>query len=205
MPVPQPKRPAMTAVVIARNEEARLEAALQSIVAEGAEEIIVVDGGSTDATVEIARRYAHRVIISTQGGVAKDRQLGVDAATHDIIAMIDADHRLKFGDLERLWQDMTVFQFDVVQSGVHMLGRGFWIAAENAAMRTFHHVPGPKTMIGTAPALYKKAVFADVRFEDGDPDVSDDADFSYRLARTGRYRFGIGHTGADRGGNGRIH
>lgn len=188
------QRPPMTAVIIARNEERRIEAALKSVVAEGAEEIIVVDGNSTDRTVEIARRYAHTVILSPQGGVAKDRQLGIDAAQHTIIAMIDADHRLKPGDLQSLWQDMQSFGFDVVQSGIHMSGKGFWLAAENAAMRSFHHKPGPKTMIGTAPALYNKAVFADVRFEDNDPDVSDDADFSYRLTKTGKYTFGIGHT-----------
>jgi glycosyltransferase involved in cell wall biosynthesis len=187
-------RPLMSAVIIARNEERRIEAALQSVVAEGVEEIIVVDGGSTDRTVEIAKRYAHRVIISDRGGVAKDRQLGVDAAQHDIIAMIDADHRLKPGDLSLLWDDMGYYGFDVVQSGVYMAGTGFWVQAENAAMRTFHHIPGPRTMIGTAPALYKKSVFETVRFEDTNPDVSDDADFSYRLSKAGCFRFGIGRT-----------
>lgn len=193
----QGDQPLMSAVVIALNEARRIEACLVALKATNVAEIIVVDGGSSDQTVAIAEKYADQVIISEKGGVAKDRQLGIDAAKHDIIAMIDADHRPNPDDLDKLWQDMLHYNFDVVQSGVRMTGQGFWVQAENDAMAVFHHIPGPRTMIGTAPALYKKAVFSDVRFEDADPDVSDDADFSYRLHKHGGYTFGVGSTVID--------
>ncbi len=187
-------RPPMSAVVIALNEARRIEPCLKALKATGIEELIVVDGGSSDATVEIAKRYADQVIISDKGGVARDRQKGIDAASYDLVAMIDADHRVGGDTLDSLWRDMQDFGFGVVQAGVRMTGDGFWVQSENAAMEVFHHIPGPRTMIGTAPALYKKTLFDHIRFEDNDPEVSDDADFSYRLMRLKRFRFGIGRT-----------
>jgi ABC-type Fe3+ transport system permease subunit len=49
----------LTATVITLNEERNLEAALQSLA--WADEIVVVDSGSTDGTLDIARRHVPRV------------------------------------------------------------------------------------------------------------------------------------------------
>ena len=50
------------------NEEANLEACIASF-AEICDEIIVVDSGSTDRTVEIARRFTDRVFVRPVGGL----------------------------------------------------------------------------------------------------------------------------------------
>jgi len=54
-------------------------------------EVIVVDNGSTDATVEIARRYGAQVIVEPRKGVARARQAGFAAAQWEVIASTDAD------------------------------------------------------------------------------------------------------------------
>jgi len=54
-------------------------------------EIIVVDGGSKDATCEIARKYADKVFTQTSKKVGGARNDGVTAAAGDIIATTDAD------------------------------------------------------------------------------------------------------------------
>jgi glycosyltransferase involved in cell wall biosynthesis len=54
-------------------------------------EIIVVDGGSKDATCEIARKYADKVFVQTSKKVGGARNDGVMAAQGDIIATTDAD------------------------------------------------------------------------------------------------------------------
>ena len=64
--------------------------------------------------------------------------------------------------------------------------------AEGEAMATFHHQPGPRSMIGVAPALYRRWVFDQVGFDAAGKEVSDDADFCYRLAQVPGARFGIG-------------
>ncbi|MDO9035182.1 MAG: glycosyltransferase [Methanoregula sp.] len=54
-------------------------------------EIIVVDGGSKDATCEIAKKYADRVFIQTSKKVGGARNDGVRVAKGDIVATTDAD------------------------------------------------------------------------------------------------------------------
>lgn len=54
-------------------------------------EIIVSDGGSTDRSVKIAKKYADKVIISKQRGIGFGKNLGVQLATNGIIAFTDAD------------------------------------------------------------------------------------------------------------------
>lgn len=186
-------RPPVSVVVAARNEARRLPACLATVAKLGAAEIIVVDGGSTDGTAEIAEAAGARVIRSGGRGLAFDRQLGADAATSELVAMIDADHRPEPDLLDRLWDDMQAMDFVIVQAGVEIAPTSFWTRAEGQAMATFHHQPGPRTMIGVAPALYRRSVFDLVRFDVENPEISDDADFCYRLAQVPGVRFGIGH------------
>jgi len=54
-------------------------------------EVIVVDDGSTDATAAIAREYPFRVISTPNGGLSAARNVGLAAATGEIVAYIDDD------------------------------------------------------------------------------------------------------------------
>ena len=185
-------RPGVSVVVCARNEAARLADCLAAVSLLGADEILLVDGGSTDGTVRIAEGFAGvRVIRSGGRGLAFDRQLGIDATRNPLVAMIDADHRPLPDLLDRLWTDLERQGFAVVQAGVEIAPTSFWTRAESQAMATFHHQPGARTMIGVAPALFRRSVFDHVRFDTETPDGNDDADFCYRLAQVNGMVFGI--------------
>jgi glycosyltransferase involved in cell wall biosynthesis len=54
-------------------------------------EILVVDGGSTDQTVRLAKEYADEVLMKPNAPVGAARNLGAKAATGEILAFIDAD------------------------------------------------------------------------------------------------------------------
>jgi O-antigen biosynthesis protein len=54
-------------------------------------EVVVVDDGSTDATAAIAREYGRRVISSENRGLSNARNVGMEAATGEIVAYIDDD------------------------------------------------------------------------------------------------------------------
>ncbi len=186
----------ISVVVCVKNEEQRLADCLKSVVDNGPDEIILVDGNSTDRTVEIARQFRGvRIIETSNSTLTRDRQIGIDAARNNLVAMIDADHRLRPDDLRSLLADMKEFRFDIVQSGlIAYQNHGFWDSAEEAMWRLTHNIPGPRTMIGTAPAIYKKSVFDAVRFDDRITKTIDDTDFAYRLSKIPSIRFGIGRT-----------
>ena len=54
-------------------------------------EVIVVDGGSTDRTVEIARRYGCKILFESRGTIAYARDLGARAASGEFVAFTDSD------------------------------------------------------------------------------------------------------------------
>lgn len=185
----------ISVVLCARNEASRIELSIRAIQACEPAELIVVDGGSTDDTVAIAERLGARVIRSGGRGLAPDRQLGADHASHALVAFIDADHRPAPDALRSLQKDMAEFGLDVVQAGVGIEDNGFWNRAEHDAMVVFQHKPGPRTlMIGVAPTLYRKLVLEAVRFDEVNRDQSDDADLFKRIVDTGCFTFGVGRT-----------
>ena len=65
-------------------------------------EIIVVDGGSSDATRDIAERYADRVIMQSSPGIGGARNDGVQVAMAEVVATTDADCRVPAEWLERI-------------------------------------------------------------------------------------------------------
>lgn len=82
----------MSAVLITRNAEAQLDACLESL--SFADEVIVVDGGSDDATCDIARKRGARVIPSEWRGFGPQKQFAVSRAANDWVLCVDADERV---------------------------------------------------------------------------------------------------------------
>ncbi len=82
----------ITATIIAFNEAENIRAACESVT--WADEILVVDSESTDATREIAEDCGSRVIVNPWPGFSKQKQFAVDAASHDWIFSLDADERV---------------------------------------------------------------------------------------------------------------
>jgi glycosyltransferase involved in cell wall biosynthesis len=86
-------RPRLSAIIITRNEERDLPSCLASLAF--CDEIIVVDSGSTDGTLEIAERGASRVIVRPDwAGFGRQKQRALDAATGDWVLSIDADETI---------------------------------------------------------------------------------------------------------------
>jgi (heptosyl)LPS beta-1,4-glucosyltransferase len=83
----------LSVVLIVRNESAQLGACLESV--KWADEIVVLDGGSDDDTVAIARRYTDKVFVERDWqGYGIQRQRAQERASGDWIFMIDADERV---------------------------------------------------------------------------------------------------------------
>jgi glycosyltransferase involved in cell wall biosynthesis len=184
----------VSVVVCVKNEASRIEACLLSILQNPPQELIVVDGNSTDNTVAIAKKYTEKVIVSDKGSLCADRQVGIDLATSDKVVMIDADHRIKPDTIQTLLDDMTSLQLDIVQSQLRMHEiNGFWDKAEDQMWQLNHNHPGVRNMIGTAPAIFNRQVFEQIRFDANITATIDDTDFIYRLKRDTQFQIGIGN------------
>jgi glycosyltransferase involved in cell wall biosynthesis len=95
----------LSVVIITHNEEAnigRTLASIQPLVADGKGEIIVVDSGSTDRTVEIAKSFGAQVFIEEWKGFAAQKNSAIDKAQGDWILSLDADEELDSELIEEL-------------------------------------------------------------------------------------------------------
>ena len=82
----------LSVVLITKNAATQIDACLAS--ASFADEIVVVDSGSTDETVKIARKHGARVIEREWTGYGPQKQFAVESATHDWVLCLDADERV---------------------------------------------------------------------------------------------------------------
>ncbi len=87
--------PKLSVTIITKNEAAHIGAALDSVA--WADERIVVDSGSTDDTVAIARRHADVVVVREWPGYAEQKNHAASLARHDWILSLDADERITPG------------------------------------------------------------------------------------------------------------
>ena len=88
----------LSVIIITHNEEAnigRTLASVQPLIADGKGEIIIVDSGSTDRTVEIAKSFGARVFIEEWKGYAAQKNSAIDKATGEWILTLDADEEME--------------------------------------------------------------------------------------------------------------
>ena len=91
---PTPSRQhGLSVIIICKNEADRIGRCLESV-AGWAEEVIVLDSGSTDGTVEIARQYTTQVHQTDWPGYGRQKQRALEMAGQDWVLSMDADEAL---------------------------------------------------------------------------------------------------------------
>ena len=92
----------ISATIITYNEERKIARAIESL--RCADEVLIVDSGSSDRTVELAEKFGARVIESPWPGYAKQKNLAAERAAHDWILSLDADEALSESLEAEIWR-----------------------------------------------------------------------------------------------------
>jgi glycosyltransferase involved in cell wall biosynthesis len=140
--------PRLSLCMIVKNEEQYLEGCLQSV--QGVvDEIIVVDTGSTDRTVEIAARFGAKILpFVWENDFSAARNESLRHATGEWILYLDADERLAEGQtqlLRSLIKNQNAGAYMVTIEGDHYLSTGI-IRQTNAYPRLFRLHPSVRFM-----------------------------------------------------------
>lgn len=121
----------VSACMIVKNEEKLLPDCLESI-RDWVDEIIIVDTGSTDKTVEIAETYGAKIFHQEwEGNFSKHRNYSLEQATSEWIFIIDADERICTEDVPRLRELINSDQHQIISINV------FNVYGDNQEITTF--------------------------------------------------------------------
>jgi len=155
-------------------------------------EIVVIDGHSTDDTVEIAKKYADRVLFDEGRGAAAARNLAVRQVDSEIVAFVDADTRVYENWLELINKN---FERGVIgvggpllpELGCNFVDRLLFVVCADM-LRRFSSMLGVHQFSGANCAYLRKTHLKAGGFRE-DLDMLDDVEFSARVGRYGRGRF----------------
>lgn len=115
------KRKTLSVVLAVLNEETNLDKCLRSV-RNIADEIVVVDEGSTDSTISIARKYNSKVILTTHhSNFHISKNIAIDSSAMEWTLQLDAD--------EEVSEELSKEIIDVINSNPQE--NGFWINRKN--------------------------------------------------------------------------
>lgn len=176
------------------NEEKDIADCLRKVFANKPKEVIVVDGGSTDRTVEIATQMGAKVIESYVKGLSSQRQIAIEASTQSYIAIIDGDDHIEPNFLSTLLKEMEEYGYDALQGReIAYEPKTYWEKAMGSANYgiTYTDKPVDTNMVGR-PSLYRAEAIKHCGFDSFFDGVGDeDTDLSIRMEMAG-FRQGIG-------------
>ncbi len=128
----------ISVIIPVRNGVDRIEQCLKAVLSQSYKphEVIVVDGHSSDDTVERAKKFAVRVLYEHYRTRAGACQVGIENASGEHVAFTDADCIPKED-----WLESLIREFDAgiagVGGGIIQMGEGFWTQSINLAFNTF--------------------------------------------------------------------
>jgi glycosyltransferase involved in cell wall biosynthesis len=180
----------ISVIVIARNASKILTRCLEAIKANNPAEIIVVDGNSSDNTVEIARSFGARVFSDEGKGAAVARQVGAEMAVQDFISYIDADITLAPQTLSTMYRELIASEFTGIRCRlIPPKGKiSYWEKA-SFEIDNWGSAKYDQVKIGIPACLLRRNILLKFRF---DPTVfrgAEDAEIERRMVKAG-CRFG---------------
>jgi len=185
--------PGVCALLCTLNNERDIEGVLSSLLESSPDQIIVVDGSSTDRTVELAKKYTKDVFVTKIGFVHQIAK-GVDEVKYNHLLCIESDHRYPKGFIQNLKLEFDQSNFCGVQATlVCNFERNFFERGLSSFYKIHQIKKGKKEIIG-GPAIYKTEVFREY-FKPKIAGFSTDTQVA-ETARSLGLTFGLGYTTA---------
>lgn len=178
----------VSVVVCAKDSGHLLRRCLESVRANDAAQVIVVDGRSTDDTLAVGQEYADVVLNDEGKGLAYARNLGASAATSHHVAFVGPDNILPPATLRAMIDALARNGWSGASAQTRLLQPGGYLARCLDRYKGYRFTPGQRSAIGT-PTLFATDVLRQFMF---DPSLtsSDDADLCERMVGAG-HRLGI--------------
>ena len=181
----------VTAVLITLEEEDNIRDVMYSIYASGIDRVLLVDAGSKDKTVKLARELGAECYVVPKNGMAFQRQEGIKRVATEFTCLIDADCRLEPDCVQKLVRYLTASEFvGVAAQKIGAGGDDYWSKGMTWNNQTALFTLGEKLVVGH-PALYYTETLQTVGYDSTIAGPCDDTDLCYRLRKLGM-KVGVG-------------
>jgi glycosyltransferase involved in cell wall biosynthesis len=183
----------ISVIIVAKNAEATIAECMSAVQKNKPFEIIVIDGNSTDRTIEISRRYTERIYSDEGKGLGYARQLGAEMANQEYIAYVDS-HVILLGEtaLATMFTDFKNSDCVGINAKIapNMKCSDYWEWGQyqHDLYSQFHG--HRKNYFSTMAGLIRREIILKYGFNLSPKVHIDDLDMEFRLRRKG-YRFGI--------------
>lgn len=184
-------RPKLSIVIPTFQEERYIESTLSKLTKAKANvpfEIVVVDGGSADKTVEKAKRFTSKVYTIRERGISRARNFGARQAIGDVVLFLDADVNPPSNFIERV---VEIFKDTRIGGATCNIMPAQAKAAERAFFSFYnsliHFVCWFKPHSRGEFLVVRKKLFDSVEGFDEELPCLEDHDLVYRLSRVGKF------------------
>jgi glycosyltransferase involved in cell wall biosynthesis len=181
----------ISVIIVAKDAERTIEDCLRSVQRNNPAEIVVVDGNSTDRTIDVARRFTERLYSDEGMGLTYARQLGIERANQAYIAFVDSDVIMTDGALAKMLEEFQNSDYAGISACETALMQyaSYWQWAQYQHYQLSRRRGDHLCMLAS---LFRRDTLLKYGFylsKKGLDNRMDDLDLEIRLRRDG-YRFG---------------
>jgi len=145
-----------TVILCCKNAASSIKLCVESIRRAGAQNLIIVDGWSTDKTQEILKSLNETFHLGAQKGLSYDCQIGIDLCITEYAFFIDADHVIPIDFFSEMFLAYQSYGCDLLQSKLSIYEpNGVFNFGEDEYYKYVHNIHWANNMIGTSPSLFK--------------------------------------------------
>jgi glycosyltransferase involved in cell wall biosynthesis len=176
----------ISVIICAKDSEKTIEACLKSIEENKPSEIIVIDGNSSDVTIQIAGRYTDKIYSDEGKGLAYARQLGAQKASSEYIAYVDSDVVLTPNCLQKMLEDLQEKDYAGIHAQVLGLNsQNYWEWAEDQHVRMMFNRVGEREWIGNIAAIFHRQSVIENHYDPFFIGAGEDKTLSLNLRKKG--------------------
>jgi len=182
----------ISVIVLTRNSEATIRDCLESVSQNKPQEIIVVDGYSSDKTMDIVKEYTDKIYFDEGKGICYARQLGAELATEEYIFYVDSDVLLPPNTLETMLAELKMKGYSAMAARTIFSGGRGYLKWAFTRYRTVINPERPGEKKATIPmkaTILPRELVLKYKFDISTPSL-DDISISYKLITNG-YKIGI--------------
>ncbi len=183
-------KPLISIITVVYNGEKYLEETIQSVINQTYDnvEYIIIDGGSTDGTLDIIKKYEEKIdywVSEKDSGIYDAMNKGVTLCSGDIIGIVNADdfiYRDTLQNVAKFFSDtdamFTFGQLDLADEDGKVFDTAKSIGIDNIKYKLFRHMPFLHPTMFVKKEVYEKLGLYNTRYK-----LSADYDFTLRLVK----------------------